>query len=185
MPHVRPLSPEDADDVRALQELLEAAPDYSRRVLGRPPRPADAGDVLTALPPGLERARKTGLGLRADPGAGGLLAFADVLHGWPRAGVAHVGLLVVHEQRRGRGLGRLLHDRVVEQALGWGDVDRLRLGIVATNADAAEPFWRALGYRPTGEVTEYVSGEVQSSTATWERELVHRGAGRRGDGPAL
>lgn len=180
MPHVRPLSPEDAHDVGALQELLEAAPGYSRRVLGRPPRPTDAADVLSALPPGLDPARKTGLGLWADPGAGGLLAFADVLRGWPRARVAHVGLLVVHERWRGRGLGRLLHDGVVEQATRWGDVDTLRLGIVATNADAAEPFWRALGYRPTGEVSAYVSGEVQSSTATWERELVHSREPRRG-----
>ena len=48
---------------------------------------------------------------------------------------------------------------------------RLRLGIVATNAEVAEPFWTALGYRPTGETAPYSAGDVVSSTAIWERDL--------------
>jgi GNAT superfamily N-acetyltransferase len=78
---------------------------------------------------------------------------------------------VVHGTHRGRGLGREVHDGVVERALEWGDVDVLRLGIVATKAAVAEPSWHALGYRPTGEVTPYDSGDVSSSTAIWERGL--------------
>ncbi len=170
MTFVRELNRESGRDVDALQELLESAPDYSRRITGSRPRPSDAREVLETRPPGLDRGSKLGIGLWSDA-ADGLLAFADVLHHWPRPRVAHIGLLVVHASHRGQGLGRSLHDSIVERAVARGDVDILRLGVVATNAEVAEPFWQSLGYRPTGEVAPYASGDVESSTALWERDL--------------
>ena len=74
-------------DVRALQDLLEAAPGYALRVTGRPPGPADAREALEALPPGLAPTAKVGFALRAGSE---LIAFADVLHGWPRPETAHI-----------------------------------------------------------------------------------------------
>lgn len=166
---VRRLRPDDARDVAALQELLESAPDYTRRITGHDPGPSDAREVLSARPPGLDRVRKLAIGLWSAHDA--LVGFADVLRGWPRAEVAHLGLLVVHGAHRGSGLGRTLHDAVVEQAVTWEGIDTLRLGIVATNAQVAEPFWRSCGYAPTGEVKPYAAGTVTSSTAIWERSL--------------
>ena len=153
---------------KTLQTLLESAPDYSRRITGNEPGPTDADNVLEAIPPGLDPQRKLGIGFwREDQ----LLGFADVLHGWPRSGVAHIGLLVVHGAHQGRGIGSRVHEGVIAQAVEWGDVVTLRIGIVETNAAVAEPFWRALGYQPTGEVVPYASGDVKSSTAIWERPL--------------
>lgn len=167
---LRELCREEANDVGALQDLLEAAPDYARRVTGDQPNPTDASHVLEAMPPGLGRANKVGLGLWSEPD-GSLLAFCDVLHNWPRPRVAHIGLLVVHGSHRGRGLGKTLHGHVLERALAWNDVETLRLSIVATNAEVAEPFWKALGYHPTGEVASYAAGQVESTAAIWERPL--------------
>ena len=168
---LKELSPERDRDVEALQALLESAPDYSRRITGSAPRPSDGYEVLEALPPDLDPRCKLDLGLWSED-SGQLLGFADVVHGWPRSRVAHIGLLVVHGAHRGRGIGRQLHDGVVERAVHWGDVDILRLGIVATNAAIAEPFWQALGYQPTGETTPYSYGDVNSTTAIWERALI-------------
>ena len=148
------LSPERDRGGEALQALLESG--Y---------------EVLEALPPGLDPRCKLDLGLWSED-SGQLLGFADVLHGWPRSRVAHIGLLVVHGAHRGRGIGSQLHDGVVEQAVQWGDVDVLRIGIVATNAAMAEPFWQALGYQPTGETTPYSYGDVNSTTAIWARALI-------------
>lgn len=50
-------------------------------------------------------------------------------------------------------------------------VERLRLGVVATNASVAEPFWRALGYEPTGEEQPYRYDHLVSTVALWERPL--------------
>jgi GNAT superfamily N-acetyltransferase len=173
---VHALDAGDPEQVAALQALMESVPGYTRRVTGRGPDPADAAEVLHALPPGHPPERKVCLGLWEGGGPSALLAFADVLHGWPRPGAAHIGLLAVHGQHHGRGLGRRLHDEVVALAATWRGVTRTRLGIVATNADAAEPFWRSLGYRPTGEVRPYESGRVSSTSTIWERELTPRPA---------
>ena len=50
-------------------------------------------------------------------------------------------------------------------------LQRLRLGIVETNAAVAQPFWTALGYRPTGEVKPYRYDKLTSTVALWERPL--------------
>ncbi|MFS2074239.1 hypothetical protein ACEN9R_05530, partial [Curtobacterium sp. CT11-133] len=50
-------------------------------------------------------------------------------------------------------------------------VERLRLAIVASNAAVAEPFWRALGYEPTGEEKPYRYDHLVSTVALWERAL--------------
>ncbi|PQZ53486.1 MULTISPECIES: GNAT family N-acetyltransferase [unclassified Microbacterium] len=167
---LRELHPESLGDITGLQRLLEATPEYARRVTGNDPQPTDASNILEALPPLLTRSNKLGLGTWDEP-TDTLLAFCDVLHNWPHPGVAHVGLLLVHGQHQGKGLGRLLHDHVVERALAWRDVDTLRLSIVATNAEIAEPFWQALDYHPTGETAPYTAGNVESTAAIWERPL--------------
>ncbi|MCT1735501.1 N-acetyltransferase, partial [Kocuria marina] len=57
---LRRLRPEDAP---ALQALLEATPDYTRRISGHAPLPGDAAEILSALPLGLAREQKYDIGL--------------------------------------------------------------------------------------------------------------------------
>jgi len=155
-------------DAAALQVLLESVPDYTMRVSGREPGSSDALHELTARPPGVPVERKLGLGLWDGDS---LVGFADLLIGCPREHVAWIGLLITHGGRHGRGLGRALHHEVVRVARGTPGIDAIGLGIVATNAAAAEPFWTALGYRPTGATKPYEDGTVTSSVAVWELEL--------------
>lgn len=49
-------------DVEALQSLLESDPDYTERVTGYPPGPADALSLLMMRPGGLPEDRKVVLG---------------------------------------------------------------------------------------------------------------------------
>ncbi len=155
------------EDVDALQALLETVPDYAERITGYPPGAADGLSTLTIVPPDFDPEGKLGLGLWDG---GTLVAFADLLLGYPQAEVGYVGLLVVHGARQHQGLGRALHQEVVREASRAG-LERLRLGIVATNAEVAEPFWTALGYRATGEVKPYRYDKLTSTVALWERTL--------------
>lgn len=161
----RLLTPDDAD---AIQDLLEASPGYTRRVDGRAVAPDDGREILTALPPGLDPAGKAVLGLEDG---GQLFALCDVLSHWPDPGIAHIGLLLVREGRQGEGLGRAMHEAVLAHLAPDRALTRLRAGIVAGNAEVAEPFWRRLGYRPMGEVKPYESGEARSTVAIWTRAL--------------
>ena len=164
-PVVRALAP---DDVDALQDLLESVPSYAERITGYPPGASDGLSALITVPEGFDPSCKHGLGLWDDDR---LLAFADVLVGYPDPAAAFVGLLVVRGGEHRRGLGRRMHDAVVDLARSSPAVTRLRLGIVATNAAGAEPFWRTLGYGPTGEVKPYRYDHLVSSVALWERPL--------------
>lgn len=164
---IRPLDG-DGDDVDALQQLLESVPDYAQRITGYPPAPADGLSALISVPDGFDPAGKHGLGLWDGER---LVAFADVLLGYPGPATAYIGLLVVRGGEHGRGLGRSMHDGVVDLARGTPGVERLRLGIVATNAAVAEPFWRRLGYLPTGEQKPYRYASVESTVVLWERPL--------------
>ncbi|PCN48707.1 GNAT family N-acetyltransferase [Curtobacterium sp. 'Ferrero'] len=162
-----------ADDVDALQALLETVPEYAERITGYPPGPSDGLSALISVPDGFDPLGKHGLGLWED---GLLVAFADVLVGYPAPTVAYIGLLVVRGGSQGRGYGRAVHDAVVAlvRTVDRAPVDRLRLGIVATNADVAEPFWRALGYEPTGETKPYRYDHLESTVSLWERPLWER-----------
>lgn len=163
---LRPLSRADAD---AVQHLLEASPGYVRRTTGADAGPGDGASVLEALPPGVAPEAKTVLGLEAD---GELLGICDLIAHWPEPGTAHIGLLLVREDRAGQGLGRRLHEGVLAHVARDASLTTLRAGIVGTNAEHAAPFWERLGYRPTGEERPYESGTVRSATAIWTRRLL-------------
>lgn len=156
----------DSGDVAALQWLLGSVPDYAARITGYPPGPSDALSALMILPPGFDSTNKHGVGLW--DGAV-LVAFADVLLGYPDPAVLYVGLLVVHGEHHGKGLGRELHDAILQRARDTAPIQRMRLGIVATNAGVAEPFWQRLGYCPTGEQKPYRYDHLVSTVALWER----------------
>lgn len=156
-------------DVSALQRLMLSNPGYTRRVEGGAVGANAARDVLAALPPGVERNQKWDLGVwEGDL----LVAFADVIVGWPGPSTAHIGLLMTDGAREGQGLGRMLHTAIVEELLELRTVETLRLSIVDTNATVAEPFWIKMGYSANGEVVSYESGAVSSTARIWVRPTV-------------
>ncbi|MCT1556839.1 GNAT family N-acetyltransferase [Helcobacillus massiliensis] len=194
-----------SDDREHLARLLASFPDYARRVGGlRADGTVDgdsaARDVLETLPPGVDASAKNLRGLwvsapvgpsaapSADPTAHtpaglpgmGLIAVADVIRGWPTDSTAFIGILFVHGEQQGRGLGAAFHRRVEKEISRWDEIDRIELRIVATNADAAEPFWRRMGFEPTGETSPFERGEpgeaghVSSTSARWAKDLPRR-----------
>jgi len=157
-----------AEDAMQVQRLLESNPDYTQRVEGDMPTASAAMEVLTTLPPQTSLNQKKDLGLFLD---GDLLALADLIVGWPQATIAHVGLLMTHGKRHRQGLGRAVHQSVIEFLVQFPEIDTLRISIVDSNADAAQPFWSALGYEPTGEFSDYQAGTVKSTARVWARSL--------------
>jgi hypothetical protein len=51
----------------------------------------------------------------------------------------------------------------------WPEITTVRAAIVATNATAADPYWAALGYRPTEPPTPYQVGETATQVTVWTR----------------
>ncbi|MDO5644318.1 MAG: GNAT family N-acetyltransferase [Dermabacter sp.] len=152
----------------AVQRIMESNHDYSRRVEGSGPVSDAAEGVLSALPPGVDPSQKMDLGLWDGDE---LVAFADVIVGWPAPTVAHIGLLMTDGVRRGQGLGRAMHDAVIDAVGTNPSIQTLSLSVVDTNAEVAGPFWTRLGYEPTGDAAPYASGTVESVARIWTRPI--------------
>ena len=100
------------------------------------------------------------------------MAFVGVIIGWPPVSTAHIGFLITDGGRHGEGLGRKMHDAVVDLVGSHANIRTLRLSIVDTDADLAEPFWVRLGYWPSGEAVPYSSGSVEPTARIWLRPVV-------------
>ncbi|WP_237188268.1 GNAT family N-acetyltransferase [Rothia nasimurium] len=164
MIQIETLALAQADQV---QELYDQNPDYFLRISGRPAEPGSALENLTVFPPGLSHSPVL-LGAFDD---GRLVGVLIAVLGFPSEEFAHVALALVDEQARGRGVGRALHDVYLGAVRQHLNISTLRLGIVATNAAVAEPFWRALGYTPSAEVKDFSQGDVVSTVEVFTRPV--------------
>jgi GNAT superfamily N-acetyltransferase len=162
---LRPLTEQDAADV---QSVIESDSGYVRRVTGIGPRPEDALELLTAGPPGLQPGQKVVLGAFEGDS---LVAVVDLLRDWPERGTSHIGLLQVHADHQGRGLGRRVHDALLSWAAADHSTTTLRAAIVETNAKHAAPYWAAMGYTPRGQSRPYQVGTLTSSVTIWTRRV--------------
>jgi GNAT superfamily N-acetyltransferase len=153
-------------DVAALQELLESQPEYAEQLTGFPPGPSDALSALLSVPPDFDPRRKCALGLWEG---NALVAFADVLLGYPDPRTAYVGLLIVHGQHQRMGLGRRLQEAVDSLVADEPGLERLQSGVISTTNGASEPFWVAMGYRPTHKQKPYRYARVVGTVRLWER----------------
>jgi diamine N-acetyltransferase len=138
----------NADEMAALQHVLEAAPAYFHTVTGLPPGPAEAQSTFTALPPGKDYDDKRVWGLYAR---NDMIGCADVIRGYPVRDKAVIGLLLLAEHWQRRGFGRAFALLVEQVIAAWPEITTLRVGIVEQNVGALA-FWRKLGYAETGEV---------------------------------
>ena len=157
-------------EMAALQCLLEEAPAYFQNVTGSLPGDAEAQSTFTALPPGKTYEDKFVWGLYSGDA---MIGCADVIRGYPVRESAVIGLLLLAEAWQRRGLGRAFAALIEQSIASWTEIERFRLGVVASNPGALV-FWRKLGYRDTGEVkpsgTGFV-GEVIVLEKAVEREV--------------
>jgi GNAT superfamily N-acetyltransferase len=143
-------------EMAALQCVLEAAPGYFHSITGLPPGDSEAQSMFTALPPDKIYADKFVWGLYSGEA---MIGCADVIRGYPVVEKAVIGLLLLAQAWQRRGLGRAFA-ALIEQAIAdWPEVNRLRIGVVASN-EGALAFWRKQGYVATGEVKPGGSGFI-------------------------
>ena len=173
---LRLLDGDDLADMAALQRVLEEAPGYAERVTGLPVGATDAQSTYSILPPAKSYDDKFVFGIFAGSR---MIGCADLIRGWPRPDTAHVGLLLLAEPYQGKGHGRRAYEALEACIRGWGTCGRVRVGVVQTNAQAL-PFWRRIGFAPTGEVKPYSYADVRSQVVILERQLADAAGSRPG-----
>jgi RimJ/RimL family protein N-acetyltransferase len=150
----------------AVQRVLAAAPGYFHRISGGPPGPAEAGELFAELPAGKSFDDKFVYGIEAD---GRLVGCLDLLRGYPVPGTAFLGLLLLSEAHQRRGIGCAAYALAESIVRSWS-CDTVRLGVVATNGPAL-CFWRACGFRATGERRPHRLGTVVSEILLFDKVL--------------
>ena len=153
-------------DMAELQGVLQNARRYAERITGAPPRPADAQSTYTILPEAKGYEDKFLYGIYEGDE---MIGCADVIRAWPRPDTAHIGLLLIGERHQRRGHGRAACQAIEREIARWG-AKRVRIGVVGTNEDVL-PFWRKLGFVPTGEVKPYRYGPIESHVTILEKPL--------------
>ncbi|PZR00674.1 MAG: GNAT family N-acetyltransferase [Cereibacter sphaeroides] len=156
---LRPISPDtDRDLVDAL--FLESA-DYilmERDVL---PGAELTTEYFTEAPPGIDPA--TSLRLGAIGPDGRLLGLIEASFGYPTETDAYLGLMVLAQHARGRGLGRTLLKIVEDEARSRGKT-RLYLAVLDANP-RGRAFWEREGFT-LHEAGRQVTLGAKTQTAT-------------------
>ncbi|GAA1751157.1 GNAT family N-acetyltransferase [Rothia terrae] len=159
-----------------IQELLESNADYTHRISGQNVSPHAASGIFETLPAGASPEDLLVIGAWQDTQLVGLCV--TVTH-WPTPATAYIGLLATHRDYQGQGIGRQLHSYLLERLQLHTAIKTLRLGIVATNAASATPFWESLGYTFTGETKPHQAGRVTSTVELFELRIDYRQHVRR------
>ncbi|MEG3170543.1 GNAT family N-acetyltransferase [Sphingomonas sp. LB3N6] len=133
------LTKHDAGDVA---DLYARCADYFTLQDGEAATLADAIELFCDVPEEKSPADQTILGWR---GENGLIAVTAILRDYPSDGVWYLGFMIVDAAARGRGIGRSIHDTIEQWAVDRG-AQEIRLAVLEVN-EAAERFWRSLGYR--------------------------------------
>lgn len=132
-------------------ELFLASADFVMLTEGVAPGPAQVAGFFKGVPPGGDISQSVKVGLfEGDI----LLGIADMGFGYPEAGDAYVGLILITPNARGKGLGKALLALLEEEARARG-AERMFAGVVEANA-GARAFWLREGFLPvkrTGPVT--------------------------------
>lgn len=133
------------DDLAAITTFFAEAADYYLMAEGHAPGPTAAQDFFTDCPPGCDPTQSQRLGLFVDERLSGLL---ELSFGFPSAGDAYLGLMILAPRVRGQGHGRALLAAAEAEARAMS-APVLYLAVLEVNL-RGRAFWEREGFRPTG-----------------------------------
>ena len=142
---VRRIREEDISDVYQLCKTNTRYYEY----LHTTPTPDSLTEVISRLPEGVGASDKFFVGFYEKEK---LVAILDLITGYPEHDDAFIGWFMVDAELQGRGIGSRIFADIRAAMKGQG-YDYLSLGCVKDNAEALA-FWKAQGFRPTGEETD-------------------------------
>lgn len=130
-----------ATDGAAILDLHLRCGDYIGLESGRSPSPALVEDYFSDAPPSGDPATSLKLGLFEEAR---LVGIADLAFGYPEPQDAYLGLMMLAQEARGRGLGPVFLHHMQEAARARG-ATRLLLAVLQANS-RGRAFWERHGF---------------------------------------
>lgn len=165
MVHIRALI--QHSDAPAVYDLYEGAADYVALERGMESNALIVEEFFNDCPPGADREMSQKLGLFVSDDC--LVAIADLAFGYPFADDAYIGLMLFDKDYRGRGLGRLFLDHIVELSRARG-APRLLLAVLDENV-RGRAFWEREGFNVVWSSTPSAIGRKVHVRHRMERRL--------------
>lgn len=156
----------DASGIAQAQAILDASPRFHIQTGGTPAGPEEGRALLECLPPGAIPSQKAVYLLMNGGTPVGVL---EQVSGWPEPGTLFVGLFLLCDSARGRGLGTLIF-RLLEQRWQAQGRRRVRLAVLDNNPEG-RAFWTKLGFHETGELSPYQERAFQTTVRVMAKEL--------------
>jgi ribosomal protein S18 acetylase RimI-like enzyme len=138
-----------ADDLSRVTELCRQCVDFFELATGDSNPVSAASDLLQVGPPAVPPQRKFVLGFEREAR---LVGVADLIQDFPGSGEWYVGLLLLVQQERSRGLGRGLWTEL-ESWLRSSGARAVRLVVQEQNPRGAA-FWTSLGFVREAQVSQ-------------------------------
>ena len=157
----------ERSEVQAVQEVIEAAPDYMYRITGLPPGNADGQSTFIALPENKSYEDKFVYGIYWEKQMVGCI---DVIRAYPKDESAWLGLLLIAEPYQRRGIGTIAYELIENQIRAWPGIQSIGLSVVRTNEQVL-PFWKKMGFVETGVVKPYQYAQLTSEVIVLEKRL--------------
>ncbi len=146
-------------DMSKMLDLCRSCDAYYALDIGRQPQEEDAVEILHELPPGKHLCDKYVIGMFDAENV--LIGLMDIVRGYPEEETWMLGLLLIHSQERGKGLGKAFYQEVAS----WVKSEKgkkIRIGVYEDN-DTGLEFWKSMGFEEIKRVElERSSGRMKS-----------------------
>ena len=143
-------------DRAAVRDFLAEAQDYYHLWLNHAPGEAEVEDIFTSAPPGCDPTRSCRIGLFVQDRLSGV---AELSFGFPEAGDAYLGLMILAPRIRGQGHGAAFTREILDLARRHTDGPRIFLAVLEKNP-RGRAFWSRMGFVPTGITRDFTENGV-------------------------
>jgi len=137
------------DKLKSIKILNLKCSDYYILHDGVLPSKKEALEIFSDLPPGKNYEDKFVLGIYKNRNE--LVGIIDIVKNFPVDGEWMLGLLLIEPEERNNGLGKLIHEALVQWAITLGSKS-FRIGVIEDNYKGKK-FWGDLGYLKIKEMT--------------------------------
>jgi len=134
------------NDIESVGELCKECEDYFLLCNGTLHTRKDLEEIFTSLPPNKLSQDKFVLGIFYK---GQLIGVIDLIRNFPVFGQWIIGLFLLKEKERGKGIGKLIH-RTLSKIVLKESGKSLRIGVIKENVNGLN-FWKNLGYKKIKE----------------------------------
>lgn len=139
-----------------VEELCNKCSDYFMLSGGALPSKDDGSALFTDLPPNKSLEDKFLFGVYKF---NKLIGIIDIIKDFPAISEWTIGLLLIEPEERGKGLGIMIHDALVNWARHLG-AKKFSIGVIEDN-DRAFRFWSNLGYEKIEEINVDIGSKKQ------------------------